>query len=215
MFVEKWMTPDPLTVPPAMTISAAALQMGQHKFRHLLVAEASAKGKKLVGMLSKYDLARAFPNHLNPFSLEVAEDTVPRPIASIMVRNVITVEAFCAIEEAARIFRTRRINALPVMRAGHLVGIITESDIFDALLNMTGANSRGVKVVVESDDVKSVLGLISRLADQHRVEILDALSYRDTKFDNKIFSAFHFSSRPSEQFTQQLRAANFRIVKLG
>ena len=215
MFVENWMTPDPLTVPPALTISAAALLMGRHKFRHLLVAEDTAKGKELAGLLSKYDLARAFPNHLNPFSLEVAEDTVPQPISTIMVRKVVTVESYCAIEEAARIFRARRINALPVIRAGTLVGILTESDVFDALLNMTGADDHAIRLVVESDDVKTALALISQLAEQYRLDILDAISFRNHKMANKIFSAFHFPNRPNEQFLQQLRTHGIRIVKLG
>ncbi|MGZ9174148.1 MAG: CBS domain-containing protein [Candidatus Binatia bacterium] len=215
MFVENWMTPDPLTVLPTMTISAAALFMGRHKFRHLLVAEAAAKGKKLAGLLSKYDLARAFPNHLNPFSLEVADDTVPQPISTIMVRNVVTVEPYCAIEEAARIFRTRRINALPVIRAGILVGILTESDVFDAMLNMTGADDHAIRLVVESDDVGKTLNLISQLAEQCRLGIIDAISFRNHKLENKIFSAFHFSTRPTEQFLQQLRTRGIRIVQLG
>lgn len=215
MFVEQWMTPDPVTVPPSTTISAAALQMGRHKFRHILVAEVNSKGKKLAGLLSKYDIARGFPNHLNPFSLEVTEDTVAQPVSTIMVRDVITVEPYCTLEEAARIFRARRINAMPVVRAGNLVGIITESDVFDALLNMTGANGRGIRLVMESGDVKSTLTLIAQLADQHRLEILDAMSYHDQKLAKKIFSAFHFSSRPSEQFVQQLRERGFRIVKIG
>ena len=215
MFVENWMTPDPLTVLPTMTISAAALFMGRHKFRHLLVAEAAAKGKKLAGLLSKYDLARAFPNHLNPFSLEVADDTVPQPISTIMVRNVVTVEPYCAIEEAARIFRTRRINALPVIRAGILAGILTESDVFDAMLNMTGADDHAIRLVVESDDVGKTLNLISQLAEQCRLGIIDAISFRNHKLENKIFSAFHFPTRPNEQFLQQLRTSGIRIVKLG
>ncbi len=215
MFVENWMTSDPLTVPPTMTISAAALFMGRHKFRHLLVAEAAAKGKKLAGLLSKYDLARAFPNYLNPFSLEVADDTVPQPISTIMVRNVITVEPYCAIEEAARIFRVRRINALPVIRAGILVGILTESDVFDAMLNMTGADDHATRLVVESDDVGETLILISQLAEQSRMDIIDAISFRNDKLENRIFSAFHFPYRPNEQFLEQLRTHGIRIVKLG
>lgn len=215
MFVENWMTADPLTVPPSMTISAAALFMGRHKFRHLLVADSSAKGKKLVGLLSKYDLARSFPNHLNPFSLEVAEDAVPRPVSTIMVRNIVTVEPYCAIEEAARIFRSRRINALPVIRADALVGILTESDVFNALLHMTGADDRGIRLVVATDDVNSALALISQLAEQHRMEILDALSFRDHHNKEKILSAFRFPHRPNEQFLDQLRKRGFRIVKLG
>jgi CBS domain-containing protein len=45
MFVEKWMTPNPVTLAPNTTISAAALEMSRRKFRHLLVAEASTTGK--------------------------------------------------------------------------------------------------------------------------------------------------------------------------
>ena len=41
------------------------------------------------------------------------------------------------------ILRTRRINALPVVRNGNLVGIITETDNYDALLDMTGTNAGG------------------------------------------------------------------------
>lgn len=215
MFVEKWMSPNPVTVPPQTTISAAALQMSRHKFRHLLVVEESSKGKKLVGLLAKYDIARAFPKNLNPFSPEVTENTVAEPISTIMVRNIVTVEPSCALEEAARIFRARRINALPVVRAGNLIGIITESDVFDALLNMTGANGHGVKLVVESNDVATTLGFVAQLTEQHRLNILDASSFHDHISENKVFSAFHFSTRPNEQFVQLLCTRGYRIVKLG
>jgi acetoin utilization protein AcuB len=215
MFVEQWMTHNPVTMPPQTTISAAALQMSRHKFRHLLVAEQTSKGKKLVGLLSKYDIARAFPANYNPFSVEVAEDTVPQPISTIMVRHVVTVDSSCAIEDAARIFRVRRINALPVMRIGNLVGIITETDVFNAVLDMTFANGHGIKLVVESDDVRTALTLVGQLADQHRIDILGAMSFHNPKMVNKVLSAFQFSSRPSEQFIQQLCTHGLRIVKFG
>jgi acetoin utilization protein AcuB len=215
MFVEKWMTPNPVTVPPQTTISAAALQMARHHFRHLVVAEGRPTAKKLLGLLSKYDIARAFPNNFNPFSLEVGEDTVPQPISTIMVRNVISVEPYCALEEAARILRTRRINALPVVRGGILVGIITESDVFDALLNMTGANGHGIKLMVESENVKTALMAVTQLADQHRLTILHAMSFHDHRSENKVISVFHFSSRPNPQFVQGLCKLGFRLLKIG
>jgi acetoin utilization protein AcuB len=45
------------------------------------------------------------------------------------------------IEDAARILRKHKIGALPVLRDGHLVGIITESDLLDVLIEMTGASA--------------------------------------------------------------------------
>ena len=49
MFVEKWMTPNPFTLPPDTTISAAALEMSKHHFRHLLVTESGQPVRNFSG----------------------------------------------------------------------------------------------------------------------------------------------------------------------
>jgi acetoin utilization protein AcuB len=132
-----------------------------------------------------------------------------------MSRNLITVEPYCAIEEAARILRTRSINALPVLRAGSLVGIITESDIFDALLGLSGANFPGYKLVVESEDMRTALESISRLSHQHRMQIQNTISCHDRELPDKVVSAFQFTSRPDRQFVQELVDLGFRVLSIG
>src|SRR6266852_5909127 len=120
MFVEKWMTPNPLTVSPDDGISFVAMQMNRRKFRHFPVAELTRSGSRLVGIVSKYDIARGFPSNLNPFSVEVFEDTVSRPISTVMTRTVITTTPNCPVEEAAKTLRSHRIGALPVIRENRL-----------------------------------------------------------------------------------------------
>ena len=214
MFVEKWMTPYPFTLPPDTTISAAATAMSKHHFRHLLVAETSATGKRLLGLLSKDDIARAFPANYNPFSAESMEDIVPKPISTIMTHNVVTVEPYCAIEEAVQILRTHRINALPVVRNATLVGIITETDIYDALLDMTGASAPGTKLIVESDNVKNALVLMAQLTDRHQLEMLNALSFHDRQSPNKVISAFRLTGKSNSQFAEDLCKRGFRVLKI-
>jgi acetoin utilization protein AcuB len=214
MFVEKWMTSNPFTLPPDTTISAAALAMSKHHFRHLLVAEANSSGKRLLGLLAKDDIARAFPDNYNPFSPEAKENAVPKPISTIMIRNVVTVEPYCAVEEAVRILRARRINALPVVRSGNLVGIITENDIYDALLDMTGANATGTRLVVESDDVKNALVSMAQLAERLQLQIMNALSFHDKISPNKVTSVFHLTGKSNSHFTEDLRKAGFRVLKI-
>ena len=119
--------------------------------RHFPVTEITPSSERLVSIVSKYDIARGFPDNLNPASVEVFEDTVSRKISTVMTKNVITTTPDWPIEEASEILRSNRINALPVLREGQLVGIITTSDIFTALVAMTSAKSRGVRVVVQSD----------------------------------------------------------------
>ena len=97
----------------------------------------------MVGIVSKYDIARGFPNDLNPFSVEVTEESVPKPVSSVMTRKVITAAPGCPIEEAARLLRSNRIGSLPVLRDNQLIGIITESDLFEAFISMTAAKSGG------------------------------------------------------------------------
>ena len=56
-------------------------------------------------------------------------------VGDVMTRKVITVDEDCPIEEAARLMRYHAIGGTPVLRGGELVGIITESDIFDVFLD--------------------------------------------------------------------------------
>lgn len=213
MFVENWMTPDPVTLPPSATISEAAIEMGRHRFRHIPVAAASASGKKLVGIVSKYDIARAFPNDLNPFSLAVTDYTVSKTVSTIMSCKVITVAPDGGIEEAARLLRAQRINALPVVRENRLVGIITESDIFDALLNMTGANSGRIKLVVECAKDSNPTLHLAQLGQRHKLEIQSLVSFVDQS-SVKIRSILRFASRPPSSFVEDLHKLGFRVLTI-
>ncbi len=100
----------------------------------MLLATPLRHGKRLVGIVSRYDIARAFPSGLNPFSLAVSEESVPKAISSIMSSHVVTVPPAYDIQKAAELLRARHFNALPVVRDNLLIGIITESDIFRVLV---------------------------------------------------------------------------------
>jgi len=209
MFVEKWMTPDPRTVDPEASVSFVALEMNRRKFRHFPVAELTRTGKRLVGIVSKYDIARGFPADLNPFSVEVVEDSVPRPISSVMSKTVITVTPSCPIEEAAKIIRSHRIGALPVLRENRLVGIITESDVFEAFIGMTAAKSGGMRILLESGVDSNPIPAVLDLSREHRVEILSMMSFHENRLKRKDMSVFRFAGRlPPVFFTRSLNSAS-------
>ena len=214
MFVEKWMTPNPDTVPPEASISFVAMEMNRRKFRHFPVVEPSRSGLRLVGIVSKYDIARGFPSNLNPFSLEVFEDSVSRPVSSVMTKKVLTITPDCPIEDAARTIRSNRIGALPVLRENKLIGIITESDVFEAFINMTAAKSGGVRIVVESETSNSPVPLVLQLSRQHRVDLLSTVAFHENRLRGKDMSIFRFGARLPAGFLQELATAGFRIVSL-
>jgi acetoin utilization protein AcuB len=214
MFVENWMTSDPVTLPPTATISEAAMEMGRHKFRHILVATPLPYGKRLVGIVSKYDIARAFPSDLNPFSLAVSQASVPQLISTIMSSPVITVPPSCDIEQAARLLRKHHFNALPVVRNNRLVGIITESDVFDALLEITGANAGGIKIMVECPIDSNPPLLLSQLSLRHNLHIQGFASFAN-KPSAKAYSVVRFTGRPPADFVDALYKLGFRVLTIG
>lgn len=214
MFVEKWMTPNPRTVPPDASISLVAMEMNRRKFRHFPVAEPTQSGQRLVGIVSKYDIARGFPANLNPFSVEVVEDSVSRPVSSVMTKKVITATLDCPIEEAARTLRSNRIGALPVLKENRLVGIITESDIFEAFINMTAAKSGGVRILVESDAQDNPTPTVLTLSREYRLDVLSLVSFHENRLRGKDLSIFRFGSRLPAGFLQEITKAGYRIVSL-
>ena len=190
------------------------MEMNRLKFRHFPVAEPTRSGPRLVGIVSKYDIARGFPANLNPFSLEVVEDSVSRPVSSVMTKKLITITLDCPIEEAARMLRSNRIGALPVLKENRLVGIITESDLFDAFINMTAAKSGGVRILVESEAPDNPVPVVLQLSRQYRVDILSMVSFHENRLRAQDMTIFRFGNRLPAGFLQEIPKAGFRIVSL-
>lgn len=214
MFVEKWMSRDPVTVGPDATVSAVAMEMNRLRFRHLPVVESTPRGTWMVGIVAKYDIARGFPANLNPFSIEVAHDSVSRPISSVMTKKVITTTPDCAIEEAARILHTYKIGALPVLRQNMLVGIITESDIFDAFLSITAAKNRGVRVMVASESGANPVPAVLELSRRNKVDVLSLFSFQENRLKRRELSIFRFDGSLPAGFLQEIAALGVRIVSV-
>lgn len=93
------------------------------RFRHLPVVDAD---DRLVGILSRTDLLQLRGRD--------RRETRSLPAYQVAQREVVTIEADAAIEEAAELMRKHRIHSLPVVdRDGRLAGILTDSDILSAV----------------------------------------------------------------------------------
>ena len=69
--------------------------------------------------------------------------------------------------EALKLMADKGIGCLPVMQDGDLVGIITESDLFNIMVNLLGARRSGVRMTVLQPDRAGEVARISRaIADK-------------------------------------------------
>jgi acetoin utilization protein AcuB len=135
--VKDWMTPVAHAVRPHDTIEHAREVCERERVNQLPVL---ANGT-LVGIVTDRDLRDAFP------SLDEQAkhpDRAHRKTASVMVEdvmtaNVLTVTETDLIELAASVLKRERIGGLPVVRDGHLVGMLTRSDLLGALVAILAA----------------------------------------------------------------------------
>jgi acetoin utilization protein AcuB len=157
MLVSNRMTPDPITVSDKTPIDEALKIMRDKQVRRLPVV--NRKGK-LVGIVAEKDILYASPSPATSLSIHEIHYLVSKlTVGEIMTKNVFTVTDDTPLEEAARVMADHRIGALPVMRNGELVGIITETDIFKALLELLGAREPGVRLTMKMREGQGVLPL--------------------------------------------------------
>ena len=103
------------------------------------------KNGKLVGIVSKNDILKAYPSSVTSLAVwEIAALLEKIKVKEVMIKTVRTVQEDTLIEDAARIMVDNVISSLPVMRGKELVGIITEADLFNIMLEMMGARQPGV-----------------------------------------------------------------------
>jgi acetoin utilization protein AcuB len=146
MLVGSRMSPDPITVAEKTPVDEALKIMREKKVRRLPVLN---KRGGLVGIVAEKDILYASPSPATSLSIHEIHYLVSKlTVGEIMTKEVFTVTDDTPLEEAARIMADNRIGALPVLRGGKLVGIITETDIFKSFLELLGAREPGVRLTM-------------------------------------------------------------------
>ncbi len=146
MLVGSRMSPDPITVTEKTPVDEALKIMREKNVRRLPVLN---KKGAMVGIVAEKDILYASPSPATSLSIHEIHYLVSKlTVGEIMTKEVFTVTDDTPLEEAARIMADNRIGALPVMRDGKLVGIITETDIFKAFLELLGAREPGVRLTM-------------------------------------------------------------------
>src|SRR3990172_6128077 len=159
MLVGERMSHPVISVRQDMPITDALNMMRREHIRRAPVI----KDGKMIGIVSDKDLLNASPSPATSLSVWEMNYLLSKiKVKDVMTKNVLTVAEDTPIEEAARIMADNKIGGLPVMRDDHIVGIITETDLFKIFLELLGARERGVRVTVLISDVKGTLAKITK-----------------------------------------------------
>src|SRR5688572_12980668 len=108
-----------VTIGPAETADAAWTRMRRRGIRHLVVME----GTRLAGVISERDLG-------GREGIRLREG---RAVGDLMTDRVSSAGPDTSLGDAAGQMREQLIGSLPVLEDDRLVGIVTATDVFDAL----------------------------------------------------------------------------------
>lgn len=160
MKVKQCMTASPITATPKTTHQEAVQLMREHHVRRLPVVD--SKGN-LVGIVSEEDLLSTAPSPATSLSVyEIYTLLDKLTLDQVMVRPVYAVDEECSLAAAAQFMIDKEIGCLPVMRGKSLVGIITETDIFRAFVEVLGGNEPGLQMNLIVEDRKGLLAALSK-----------------------------------------------------
>jgi len=130
MKVSDIMRPAPWLVEGTGSLGAAHRLMQQHRIRHLPVM----RDGKLVGLLSEHDIL-AFRAERR------ADDWTRVAVSGAMIRAPQTAAPDDSLTEVAGRFAADKLDALPVVERGRVLGIVTVTDVLAAEVQRAMASS--------------------------------------------------------------------------
>lgn len=159
MLVRERMTKNPYTVRTDTPLEEALRQMRERQIRHFPVLD---RAGNLVGIVSDSDLLYASPASTTSLSVYEMQYLMSRlTVGEVMTKDVVTVAEDTPVEDAARVMTDHKISGLPVVRDGQLVGIITETDLFQLFLELLGAREKGVRMTMLIPEKKGTLAKVT------------------------------------------------------
>lgn len=126
--VGDWMSREVITISPDTSLAEAHKLMQEKRIRRLPVVDHD----RIVGIVTLGDVRAAEPSQASSLSIWEMHDLLAKlKVTEVMSRHPMTIGQDANIGEAARIMLDNKFSGLPVVdESAHLVGIITESDIF-------------------------------------------------------------------------------------
>lgn len=135
-----WMREPVVTISATAPISEALIAMRDHDVRRLPVVSDT---DELCGMITQGDIRGADVLQFAGLDLvAIADGLCKVRVSDVMSKNPIAVTGDTDLREAASLMIEHKCGGLPVIdEANMVVGIITESDLFEALVQQLDNNT--------------------------------------------------------------------------
>jgi len=151
MLVKDVMTKDVLTVRPEEKVEKVARMLLDNQISGVPVVD---EQNRVVGIITEKDLMIKASEWKVPFYITLFDSIIylENPVRfnndlkkytatfvkEAMTDKVVTVPEDCPVSEVVALMQKKKINRVPVVRHGKLIGIVTRNDILKAIVERDG-----------------------------------------------------------------------------
>jgi acetoin utilization protein AcuB len=175
MLVKHWMSTDVVSLTPDRSMMKASKLMKDKNISRLPIVDESGT---LIGIVSDRDIKDASPSKATTLDMhELYYLLSDIKLKDIMTKNPMTITAEDTVEKAAVMMLENNFGGLPVVDENKkLVGIITDTDVFRVMTEITGVYHGGIQVCLRIPTASgSLLPVLECLRD-HDARVMSILT---------------------------------------
>lgn len=206
MLVETIMTSPVFTLRPDNTIEDAMDMMSKRSLTHIPIV---SEEEKLTGIISDRDIKLTLPSVL---SNEDPEFNLKVPISRIMRKRVSFCHPLDFVEEIALDFYHYSIGAMPVVSKNKIVGIITQKDMLNTFLELTGITEPGSIIEVNIEDRTGVIYDIGKVFKDLNIRIISVSVYRNKEMKGYKTIVLRIQAMNPVKAIEKLKEKGFTVV---
>lgn len=206
MLVERIMSSPVFTLRPDNTIEDAMNMMSSHSFRHIPIID---EEEKITGIISDQDIKLTLPSVLSDedpdFNLKV-------PISRIMRKRVNYCHPLDFVEEISLDFYHYSIGAMPVVSKNKIVGIVTQKDMLNTFLELTGITEPGSIIEVNIEDRTGVIYDIGKVFKDLNIKIISVSVYKNKEMKGYKTIVLRIQAMNPGKAIEKLKEKGFTVV---
>ena len=131
MSLDMIMSTDLITVTPEDTLATVRQLMQDNRIHHIPVVQGE---DELVGLVTLTDVLAGTDSILRDDESRLHAAQIK--VADIMKRDLATIDEHASLRQAALFIEQHQIGCLPVVTAGKLRGIVTDTDFVGVAINL-------------------------------------------------------------------------------
>lgn len=174
MLVQHWMTRNPITIEAETPFLEARLILKEKRIRHLPVVDRG----KLIGVITDRDVKEAAPSGATTLDVyELNYLLLKMKVRDLVKKAPITIKPTNSVEKAALLMHDHKIGCLPVLDdAGKLVGLITETDLLEVMVEILGYKEKGTRIAFEVPDTPEACQELVHVLRDFRLDFRSTIS---------------------------------------